>query len=386
MKKKILIDASTVTAQLDGLSHTILNLIKYLPESSFEKFEYSILINKGLQRKAFTSQLEDKRLHVIEAHIAPIGPKRDWDMFWFLRKYEKQFDLVHITSNNYPFALKKGVCTIHDITFKRYFDSPRFTFNLAQFYMDKVIRNALKTAKAIIAVSQSTKEDLVNTYCLNNEVANKINVIHLGWEHLVNEINADDTGCEEEVPVNSDYLLYVGTFRIHKNISRLLQGFQKAMEHLPSHKKLVIIGNDKHLKPADIEVVKGINRNGKHVYFTGYLSQACVEKYFKQADAYIFPSFSEGFGLGVLEAYYYKLPLLCSNLTSLPEIAGDAALYFYPYDTGDIAAAILKFYENDLLRAELIAKGQERLKLFSWKKNAAAAVALYERILEGDQK
>jgi len=381
MKKKILIDASTVTSQLDGLSHYILNLIKYLPEESFDHFDYSVLINKGLQRKAITDQLSDPRIHVIEADIAPIGPRRDWDMFWFLGKQQKHFDLVHITSNNYPFALKKGVCTIHDITFKKFFDSPPFTFNLAQFYMDKVIRNALKKAKAIITVSQSTKNDLVDTYKLAQPMQDKINVIHQGWEHLVHEIDADDAGCEQELPVNSDYLLYVGTFRIHKNISNLLLSFKKAMQHLPAHKKLVVIGSERYLKPADLTVINDINATGKHVYFTGYLSQACVEKYFKQADAYIFPSFSEGFGLGVLESFYYDLPLLCSNMTSLPEIAGDAALYFDPLNTDDMAAAIVKFYSDDRIREELIAKGRERLKAFSWKKNAAAAVALYKKVL-----
>ena len=383
MKKRILIDASTVTSQLDGLSHYILNLIKYLPEESFDKFEFSVLINKGLQRKAITDQLSDPRIQVIEEKIAPIGPRRDWDMFWFLRKYQKEFDLVHITSNNFPFALKKGICTIHDITFKQYFDSPRFTFNLAQFYMDRVIRNALKKAKAIITVSQSTKNDLVKTYRLDEQLRNKINVIHQGWEHLVHEINADDKSCEEELPVNSDYLLYVGTFRIHKNISRLLLSFQKAMKNIPVNKKLVVIGSDRYLKSADLEVINDINKNSRHVYFTGYLSQACVEKYFKQADAYIFPSFSEGFGLGVLEAFYYDLPLLCSNMTSLPEIAGDAAIYFDPFDTDEIAAAIVNFYTDTTLRVDLIAKGKERLKAFSWKKNAAEAVQLYEKTLEG---
>ena len=384
IKKRILIDASTVTSQLDGLSHYILNLIKYLPDESFEKFEFSVLINKGLQRKAITDQLSDSRLQIFEERIAPIGPRRDWDMFWFLRKYQKNFDLIHITSNNFPFALKKGICTIHDITFKKYFDSPRFTFNLAQFYMDRVIRNALKNSKAIITVSQSTKDDLVNTYQLNQQLSNKINVIHQGWEHLVNEIKADDKGCEQELLVNSNYLLYVGTFRVHKNISRLLLSFQKAIKNIPTNKKLVVIGSDKHLKPADIEVINDINKERTLVYFTGYLSQACVEKYFNQADAYIFPSFSEGFGLGVLEAFYYHLPLLCSNMTSLPEIAGDAALYFNPFDTNEMAAAIVKFYTDTSLREDLIAKGKERLKVFSWKKNALKAVQLYEHILSAN--
>lgn len=383
MKKRILIDASTVTSQLDGLSHYILNLIKYLPEESFSRFDYSVLINKGLQRKAIEEVLKDPRIEVIEAKIAPIGPRRDWDMFWFLRKHGQRFDLVHITSNNFPFALRNGVCTIHDITFKKYFDNPRFTFKLAPFYMDKVIRNALKRALAIITVSAFTKKDLVETYQLDAAASDKINVIHQGWEHLVHEVDADEADCADEKMISSDYLLYVGTFRIHKNISNLLLAFRKAMDGLPANKKLVVIGSDKHMQPKDREVVDDINKNGERVVFTGYLSQSCVEKYFQEADAYIFPSLSEGFGLGVLESFYYDVPLLCSNTTSLPEIAGEAALYFDPYKTDEIAEAILRFYSNKELRQELVEKGKKRLQLFSWKKNAAEAVKLYEKILQG---
>ena len=387
MKKRILIDASTVTSQLDGLSHYILNLIKYLPEESFNKFEYSVLINKGLQRGAFKDALVDPRLRVIESTIAPIGPKRDWDMFWFLRKYKNQFDVVHITSNNFPFALKNGICTIHDITFKKYFDSPRFTFNLAQFYMNRVIGNALRNAKAVITVSQATKDDLVNTYRLDQQTSDRIHPVHHGgYEHLVHEVDADEKGCEQELLASRDYLLYVGTFRIHKNISRLLLAFQKAMEHIPAIKKLVVIGSERYLKQTDLDVINLINTKSQRVFFTGYLSQACVEKYFQQADAYIFPSISEGFGLGVLEAFYYNIPLLCSNTTSLPEVAGDAALYFNPYDADEMAAAIAKFYSDDALRVALVERGKERLKAFSWKINAAETVQLYERTLSGNGK
>jgi glycosyltransferase involved in cell wall biosynthesis len=153
------------------------------------------------------------------------------------------------------------------------------------------------------------------------------------------------------------------------------------MTNLPPNKKLLMIGNDKFLKKSDLELVAEMNKEGERVVFTGYLDKACVEQYFRQADAYIFPSLSEGFGLGVLEAFFYNIPLLCSNRASLPEIAGDAALYFDPYDVKDIARAIVQFYEEKSLGAELIAKGKERLNLFSWKKNAAEIVAVYEKVL-----
>jgi hypothetical protein len=128
MKKNILIDATTVTSQVDGLSHCIINLIKYLPAQSFDKFNYTVLINKGVKRKLLTELFYSTQINIIEAKIAPIGPKRDWDMFWFLLKYKKKFDLIHITSNNYPLALKNGVSTIHDITFKKYFDNPEYCY------------------------------------------------------------------------------------------------------------------------------------------------------------------------------------------------------------------------------------------------------------------
>ncbi len=382
MKKRILIDASTVTSQIDGLSHYIINLIKYLPPQSFDKFEYSVVINKGLKRKALTDLFINPNIKVIEANIASIGPRRDWDMLWFLRKHKNDFDLIHITSSNYPFALKNGICTVHDITFKKYFDSPRFTFNLAPVYMDWVIRAALRNTRAIITVSESTKNELIKAYHLNVETSKKIHPVwHGGWEHLVHEIESADETCTEDLAASGNYLLYVGTHRKHKNISNLLLAFKYALPAIPGNKKLAIIGSEKYLKPADLDVIHDINANGTRVIFTGYLSQACVDKYFENADAFIFPSLSEGFGLGVIEAFYYNIPLLCSNITSLPEIAGDAALYFNPFDPADIAAEIIKFYGDNNIAKTLAEAGKERLKLFSWKKNAAATVAFYEQCL-----
>ena len=377
MKKEILIDATTVTSQVDGLSHCIINLIQYLPKESFDKFNYTVVINKGLKRKALTDLLLNPAIKVIETQVAPIGPKRDWDMFWFLRKYGKQFNLIHITSNNYPFALKNGICTINDITFNRYFDNPKYTFKLAPMYLYRVIKNALKNAQKIIAISHATKADLVSTYKLDAKASDKIKVIHLGWEHLIHEKDAETGECEDQFPLSGNYLLYVGTSRVHKNISNLLIAFKKAMPNIAANKKLVIIGSDKHLKPEDLEMVSAINATEKRVVFTGYLSQACVESYFKNADAYIFPSLAEGFGLGVLEAFYYKVPLLCSNTTSLPEIAGNGALYFNPFEPGDIAEAILKFYADPALGPVLVAEGTKQLQQFSWTKMAVETVQVY---------
>ena len=105
------------------------------------------------------------------------------------------------------------------------------------------------------------------------------------------------------------------------------------------------------------------------------------KQFFKNADAFIFPTLNEGFGIPVLESFYFKKPLLCSNTSSLPEIAVDAALYFDPSDPADIAKTIIYFYANPALWQPLIEKGVQRLTFFSWKITAEKTVALYKEIL-----
>ncbi|HEX2682365.1 MAG TPA: glycosyltransferase family 1 protein [Ferruginibacter sp.] len=381
MKKRILIDATTVTFQVDGLSNYIINLIKHLPEASFDHFEYTVLMNPNINRRELTDHVKNGNFKVIERKVAPIGPKRDWDMFWFLLKHEKNYDLIHITSSNFPVSLRKGVCTIHDLTFRKYFDNPKYTFNLATKYMNWVVRNCMKYAKAVIAVSQSTKQELLNGYHLDLAAKEKIHVIYEGWEHLIHYNKNEEDPCEGDRMVNDDYLFYLGTSRKHKNLSNLLSAFKLAMPHIPANKKLAISGSDKYINNMDMSVISDVNSSGKRIYFTGYLSNACVEKYFKNADAYIFPSLSEGFGIPVLEAFYYEKPVLCSNTTSLPEVAGDAAFYFDPHDPQSIANTIINFYNNPPDKNLLAERARLQLKKFSWAKASRETVAVYKNCL-----
>ncbi len=378
MKKKILIDATTVVEKKDGLSQYIISLLYHLPYTAFDIFDFQVLINKGIRRKELWDVLNSGRFEVIEASIAPIGPKRDRDMFLFFKRQKNTFDLFHSTSNQYPLCLKNGIATVHDITFRKYLDAKWWTFNIASRYLNLVIKRSLKNAAAVIAVSNYTKQELVNNYSLSVSGSDKIKVIYEGWEHLVN--NGEET-VTETLPQFSNYLFYVGTTRLHKNMKNLLRAFNIAGKKLPANIKLVVSGNETYLDDEDKKVIAAINKTGERVIFTGFVSKKNLEHLFKHADAFIFPSLSEGFGIPVLESFYFKKPLLCSNTTSLPEIAGDAALYFNPEKPEDIAAVILQFFSNPNLAKELIAKGEERLKLFSWEKTALETVQLYKKIL-----
>jgi glycosyltransferase involved in cell wall biosynthesis len=379
MKKKILIDATTVIDKVDGLSTYIINLLRNLPVESFDIFDYMILVHTGPVRPELATLLLDSRFTVIKKRIAPIGPKREWDMLWFLKKYRKSFDLFHSTSNYYPMFLKGGIATVHDITFRKYFNAPWWSFNMAPRFLSFITRNALYRAKAVIAVSNFTKKDLSESFKLSNKIKNKIEIIYEGWEHLQPE---PGEAVINETPIQfENYLLYVGTTRLHKNMKNLLKALSIAKDSLPKQISIVVCGNASYLDLDDKKNIDLINGGGERVFFTGFVSKNVLEQLFRNADAFIFPSLSEGFGIPVLESFYFEKPLLCSNTTSLPEIAGDAALYFNPEDPANIAEAIVNFYKDASIGPALISKGNDRLKLFSWKKTAAETIALYKKIL-----
>lgn len=379
IKKKVLIDATTIKNSKDGLSQYIIGLVNNLPEASFNLFEYIILINPGIEREELLPALQSGKFKVLIKNIRPIGPKREWDMFWFLLKNKNKFDLFHSTSNQFPLFLKKGVATIHDIIFTQYLDSSWWTFNFAKRYLNFVVKNSLHKSASVIAVSAATKNELTKHYNLTGEITNKIKIIYEGWEHLL------PTSTNKEV-LPSDlaykpYLFYVGSSRKHKNLAGLVRGFIIALDKLPKNIRLVISGDFQYVDNSIKNLINTVNRIEQKIVFTGFVSNNLLNTIFKNADAFIFPSFYEGFGIPVLESFYFKKPLLCSNTTSLPEVAGDAALYFDPSDPNDIARVMVFFYDNPDVWNVLIEKGQERLKLFSWKKTAEETVDVYKQIL-----
>lgn len=379
MKFKIIIDATTIRKKQDGLSQYIIGLINNLPASSFEEFEFILLINPGVDREELCAALQSGKFTILTKKISFIGPKRDWDMFWFLLKNKNKFHLFHSTSNQYPFFLKNGIATIHDIIFSKYLDAPWWTFNFAKNYLHRIIKNSLFKSAAVIAVSAATKNELSAQYKLSSKINNKIHVIYEGWEHLL--LEKADKEILPLVKSFGNYLFYVGGSRVHKNLSGLISGFIVARDKLPVNIKLIISGDIQYIKPEDKKLVNEVNKDGEKIVFTGFVSNGALQTIFKNADAFVFPTFHEGFGIPVLESFYFKKPLLCSNTTSLPEIAGDAALYFDPANPADIAKTIIFFYNNPDIWQSLIEKGQERLRLFSWKITGEKTIALYKEIL-----
>lgn len=379
MKKRILIDASVVTSIPDGLSIYVVNLLKHLPAASFDDFDYALLVNPGFDRPDFRAAIEGRPFRIVEAPIAPIGPRRDWTMYRFLKRHAADYDLIHNTSNSYPLYMTGGVSTIHDVTFKSWFHNPGGVpgaRHLASFYLSMVVRHCLRRADRIISVSHSTKEEIRRLFGATPAQLERVRVIHEGWEHL------DDYKDEEAfVRPAGGYIFFLGSYRVHKNLERLLEAFELAAPRIPADKALVISGSSDKLSDGLRDRIGRLNAAGERVRFTGYLSNAGVRNHYAHADAFIFPSLAEGFGIPILEAFYFETPLLAARTTSIPEVAGDAALYFDPSDARDIAEAIVRFYAEPDLGASLVARGRERMRQFSWAKAAAETVGVYRECL-----
>jgi glycosyltransferase involved in cell wall biosynthesis len=381
VKPRILIDASVVTSLWDGLSIYVIHLLKHLPEESFAEFDFSLLVSPGLDRPEFFEAIAGRPFRLIEARIAPIGPRRDWDMYLFLRRHGREFDLVHITSNQYPLALKGGICTIHDVTFKRWFHDPGGipgARHAAVAYLTAVIKTCLRRAGRIIADSAATRQEIQTLFRATPSQMDKVDVVHLGWEHLLDQ---EEVGDDHPLPYpDRSFLFFLGSFRPHKNLEGLLRAFELVLDRLPDDKLLVVSGTrSDRLSPSLQARVAAINARKERVVFTGYLSSADVRRHYERADAFVFPSLAEGFGIPVLEAFHYGVPLLCSDRSSVSEVAGDAALFFDPTDPESIGGALVRFFAEPGLRELLVARGRERLRAFSWARTARRTVEIYRQ-------
>lgn len=254
---------------------------------------------------------------------------------------------------------KKSVVTIHDLAWKFYPQSfTRFTRNFLEWSTGFAARRASK----VIAVSQSTKNDLEKFYKIN---PNKIVVVHHGYEEH-KQVEAAEQKSVLNLP--EKYVLFLSTLQPRKNLEGLIDAFvllKKEYPELPH--KLVVVGRPGWKFES---ILTKIAENTLEVIYLNYVSDADREIILQRAGLLVQPAFYEGFGMQLLEAFEAGVPVAASNISSLPEVAGQAAVYFDPHDIRDIKTAMKNILFDASLSQNLIAKGKGRLKDFSWEKCA----------------
>lgn len=265
------------------------------------------------------------------------------------------------------------VVTIHDLA---YFYYPAEFLKKDLYKLKNWTKQSVNKSKKIIAVSQNTKVDLIQFY---NTQENKISVIYNGFEKASekNDHTRIDTG--HATMTNQPYILYVGTLQPRKNISTLIHAFSKFVIH-NSEFKLVIVGKKGWLYDKIFSLVEELKLNEK-IIFAGHISDAKLAQLYKNAFCFVMPSLYEGFGIPLLEAMSYGCPVISSNASSLPEVGGDACLYFDPKDENKLLKQMTILSENKILREDLIDKGRKQIKKFSWEKCARETLVVLKSAL-----
>lgn len=311
------------------------------------------------------------------------------------RWYQAKIDLMHFPHFNVP-LVKMGpyIVTIHDLILTKFPTHRASTLHPIIYWLkDKayrlIISSAVKYSCLIITVSNFTKNDLVKQFKV---LADKIIVTYEGVANLSKGKDSlfvaklDSKKTLEFYNIRCPFLLYVGNAYPHKNLEGLIQVFSKLHSSHPDL-RLVLVGREDYFYNRVKEVARTNNlwqkeNHNSPVVFTGYVPDIDLETLFQAASLYVFPSLYEGFGLPPLEAMAHGCPVVSSNQASMPEILGEAATYFNPFDKEDIIAKIEELINNKDERNKLIALGHKQIEKYSWLECSRKTYEIYIQYLK----
>ena len=291
--------------------------------------------------------------------------------------YKLRADLVHFPMNSQPLLYFKPVVTSTlDLTMLR-FTRPGKT-PLPIFWIKMLAYRFLfwysnKKSKAVITISNYVKDDLAEHY--PSARAKTFNTYCASEPPLPGQ-------AQPPAGINPPFLLYVGSPFPHKNLPKLVEAFELLAPNY-SDLRLVLVGKKEQYYERLEKFVSSTSVAGR-VTITGFLPDESLKWLYQNAEAYVFPSLSEGFGLPGLEAMVHGCPVISSNATCLPEIYGDSAHYFDPEDIDDMALKISEVLDNPGLRSDLIKKGSQQVKKYSWRRMAEQTLEVYKQVL-GDK-
>jgi len=368
---KIGIDARFYGSVGKGLGRYTEKLIKYLEKIDNRNQYYVLLRKKNWDdyqpaNNNFKKVLADYQWYTITEQI-------------MMPRIIKSIgvDLMHFTHFNVPFLFRgKFIVTIHDLILTKYPTQRATTlgpilYKLKHWGYQTIIKSAIKRSKAVIAVSKYTKQEIEEHFSV---AAKKIFVTHEGVDPLLTD-SQDSQKVLARYGITQPYLLYVGNVYPHKNIEGLVKAFKMVLTK-KTDLQLVLVGKHDYFfqKIKDLVSDQGLE---KHVKFTGFVSDEDLPHLYKKAGVYCFPSFCEGFGLPGLEALYSGIPVVASDNSCLPEILGNAAIYFNPGDIKQMAEKINYVLDHDEVAREMVQRGYEQVRIFSWEKMAKATLDLY---------
>jgi glycosyltransferase involved in cell wall biosynthesis len=284
-----------------------------------------------------------------------------------LRARAEAVDLLHSLGYVAPLRLHcRSVVTVHDVhhlAYGRLREWPR------RLLLGRMVRQSVRRAAAVITDSQYARDRVARAY---DVPPGSIDVVWLAPNPRLSQPPGELMADMPELGDPRPYLVAFGGVAPNKNLRRLLRAFALARDRHDLAHRLVLVGR----LPDALQV-----RDTPGVVATGYLEETALAGVLRGADALIYPSLYEGFGLPVVEAMAAGIPVVCSHVAALPEVAGDAALYLDPLDVADMASKLARIAQDPALRRDLRAKGCARAAVFSWERAARETLAVYRRVL-----
>ena len=358
-----------------GIGTYIRNLIQHL--ASLDRETEYLLFCRPQDRDALSGY--GPNFQAVEVTARPYSLAEQFAIPMALRR--ERADLFHAPHYVLPPLVNcRTVVTIHDcihLMFPEYLPG-RWAYGYARTSM----WIATHKSNRVLTVSETSKLDILRRFRIP---PNKITVVHNAIDDRFLEPPSDEEMERVRIryQLRDPFALYVGNIKPHKNLERLIDAFDRVRKQ-PGHEtlKLVIIG-DEISKYQGLRRAVHQHKLHKHVRFFGFVGMDTLSALYRLAGVFVFPSLYEGFGLPPLEAMASGTPVITSNVSSLPEVVGDAAILIDPYEADAIADAMRRVLTDPALRASLRERGLARVREFSWERSIARVREIYGEVLAG---
>jgi len=372
---KILVDFTQIPLQKNGVGvyayHTFESLLKNDNTNQY----IALIQNDDIDFASFVYP-NTKIVKVNSKYFRRFIPRVFFEQIFIpIYCFVNKIDLIHSLHYSFPlFRLgAKQIVTIHDLTFFLY---PQVHTLFKRYYFSLFIYLAGKCANEIICVSHSTANDLSAIF---PKVNADVSVIPLAVvNQQINYSNLESNDILNKFEIQSNFILFIGTLEPRKNIENIIRAFYQIYRSNPEL-ELVLVGRRGWFYESMFSLVSELKLSDK-IIFTGFVSEHEKFLLLSKCEIFVYPSIYEGFGLPILEAFLYQKPTISSSISSIPEVAGDAALLINPSSVDELSEAIDKLLNDKILYNSLLPKMKEQLKLFSWDITANKTRELYNSL------
>ena len=371
-KQLFALDARSATDHFPGIGRYVSNLAQSLVPLLTED-EHLLVLHNAQRPSQFQLPQPSKQVTLLDTAVSPFSLNQQRQIPRLLQKYE--IDCYHSPYFIMPYHLKiPTALTLYDLIPQKF---PQYVSLKARLLANVLTKMAMRSSAHMIAISEATRQDFLAAYPLDPQ---KITAVPLAVDaHFKPQAKTAVQAISHKYNLPTPYILYLGINKPHKNLVRLVQAWQMVQKQIATPHKLVIAGVWDARYPEAKEFVADYNLEGI-VHFAGPIANDDLPALYSGAELFVFPSIYEGFGLPVLEAMACGTAVTCSHTSSLPEVGGDAVLYFNPANVAETTEQIIKLLSQQGLLDDYANRGVKQAQKFTWQNTAVTTLQIYRSL------